>query len=105
MRDARFEKMLLQKTLRSLQGQDPGLRSQKLLTLTLYVMGGVILVSAYLLMVRSVIDEKICILLAAIGGNFIAIAAYTGVCIRQWPVLKPHLRIETIEERLREIET
>jgi hypothetical protein len=105
MTDARFEKKLLLQALSLLRGQETELRSQKLLALALNVIGGVMLLAAYLLTVRSVIDERIGILLAAIGGNFVAVAAYMGVCMRQWPVLKPHLRIETIEERLREMET
>ena len=105
MRDDRFERKLLQQTLCLLRGQDSGLKSQRLVTLALYLIGGAILAAAYLFTVWSKIDQRLGILLAAIGGNFVAIAAYMGVCMRQWPLLKPHLRIETIEERLREIET
>lgn len=104
MGDNRFERKLLHQTLCLLRGQDSGLKRQRLVILVLYLIGGAILAAAYLLTVWSKIDQRLGVLLAAAGGNLIAIAAYMGVCSRQWPLLKPHLRIETIEERLREIE-
>lgn len=105
MIDPRFEKKLLQQALRLLRGEAPHLKTQKIFTLALYLVGGGVLIAAYLLTVRSVIDQRLGILMAALGGNCVAIAAYMGVCARQWPVLKPHLRIDTIEARLGEIET
>ena len=104
MNDPRFEKKLLRQTLDMLHGRETALRSQRLFVLGLYVAGGLLLVSAYLLTVWLVINPRLGILLAAVGGNCVAIAAYTGICIRQWPVLKPHLRAETIEARLRDLE-
>jgi hypothetical protein len=103
--DARFERKLLQQALSLLRGEDSELKAQRLLVIALYLAGGAILIAAYLLTVWAKIDQRFGILLAAIGGNFVAIAAYMGVCMRQGPILKPHLRIETIEERLREMET
>lgn len=105
MNDRRFEKKLLQQTLCMLQGKDEALKSQRVFILALYVIGGAILLAAYLLTVRNTVNARLGIFLAAIGGNFVAVAAYMGVCLRQWPVLKPHLRAETIEARLRDIET
>lgn len=105
MNERRFEQKLLQQTLSLLQGKDEPLKSQRVFMLVLYVMGGAILIAAYLLTVRSAINPRLGILLAAIGGNCVAVAAYMGVSLRQWPVLKPHLRADTIEARLRDMET
>jgi hypothetical protein len=88
-----------------LRSEDPGLKKQRLQVIALYLAGAAILTPAYLLTAWGKIDPRFGILLAAIGGNFVAIAAFTGVAIRQWPILRPHLRMETIEERLREMET
>jgi hypothetical protein len=103
--DTRVERKLLQRALSLLRSEDPGLKKQRLQVIALYVAGVAILAPAYLLTAWGKVDPRFGILLAAIGGNFVAIAAYTAVAIRQWPMLKPHLRRETIEERLREMET
>jgi hypothetical protein len=41
---------------------------------------------------------------AALAGSLAGFAIYGGIAARQWPILRPHINVESVPTRIRQLE-
>ncbi len=100
--DTRYESKVLRQLARLL---DKGPGRLETLRTTCYVVSWVAIAFLVFSIAHNGIIWILIVVGAVIAGALAGVAAYASASLHQWPIVKQHLNRDSIDARLREIET
>jgi len=102
--NSREELNVLRQLSKLLTDEERERKSQKTRRRLLYLVAFFALVAAFMpfLMQREFIG-LVAAAVAALAGSLVGFAIYGEIAARQWPILKPHINVESVSTRIRQL--
>lgn len=103
--DPQFEKRLLLDVVEQMDDPDKTMGKQQAMRRTVYSIGYIGMLLAFILALGEVAHPFISAFLAAMAGCALGFAVFLQTAQKQWPVTRKHIDIESVRKRLKELET
>ncbi len=103
--DLPFEKKLLLDVVEQMSDPEKTMGKQRVMCRTLYAIGYIGLLLAFILALNEVVHPFTSAFLAAIAGCTLGFAVFLQSARKQWPVTRKHIDMESVRKRLNELET
>lgn len=102
--DTQYERKLLLDVVEQMENPDETLRKQLVMRRVIYGVGSTGLLVVFMLAMNDILDPFLAAFGAAMAGAFIGFALMLDFLRKQWPVTRQHINLESVKNRLRELE-
>lgn len=102
--NSREELNVLRQFSKLLTNEERESKRQKTRRRLLYSVAFFALVAAFMMfMMQGELIGLVAAAVAALAGSLVGFAIYGGIAARQWPILKPHINVESVSNRIRQL--
>jgi hypothetical protein len=102
--DTQYERKLLLDVVEQMENPDETLRKQLVMRRVIYGVGSIGLLVVFMFAMNDILDPFLAAFGAAMAGAFIGFALMLDFLRKQWPVTRQHVNLESVKNRLRELE-
>lgn len=102
---SRHELKILKGLDRQLTDAEQEAKKQTVKRTAIYAVAWFALVGAFMLVMKGELLGIIAVAVASFAGILAGIAIYSGIAANQWPIVRPHINKESIEARVKQLET
>jgi hypothetical protein len=99
------ELKVLRRLSQLLENDQQELKKRTMKRMAIYAVTWLALVSAFVLVIDREPIVIVAVSMAFFAGIFAGFAFFSGTAADQWPIVKPHINSESINERLKQLET
>ncbi|MGR9073987.1 MAG: hypothetical protein ACU833_13070 [Gammaproteobacteria bacterium] len=100
-----YEKKILLDVVEQMNDPDATERKQAILRKTLTGLGSVGLLSAFFMAINELAHPFVCAFLSAMAGVAVGFELFLEFARKQWPITRRHIDLDSVRNRLEELES